>query len=92
MVDGDQLSLVADGAVADPRHLRREISAAIDQQLWTQAAQHEQGKGLQQGVDLHATRLHLARQETWPAQRGKLPHGLSHRGFVAFATPARLPS
>ena len=42
-VDGDQLSLVADGAAADPRHLRREISAAIDQQLWTQAAQQEQG-------------------------------------------------
>ena len=61
MVDGDQFSLVADGAAADPRHLRREISAAIDQQLWTQAAQHEQGKGLQRGVDLHATRLHLAR-------------------------------
>ena len=60
-LDGDQLSLVADGAAADPRHLRREISAAIDQQLWAQATQHEQGKGLQQGVDLHATRLHLAR-------------------------------
>ena len=41
-LDGDQLSLVADGAAADPRHLRREISAAIDQQLWAQAAQHEQ--------------------------------------------------
>ena len=60
-MDGDQLSLVADGAAADPRHLRREISAAIDQQLWTQAAQHEQGEGLQRGVDLCATRLHLAR-------------------------------
>ena len=60
-VYGDQLSLVADGAAAYPRHLRREISAAIDQQLWTQAAQHEQGEGLQRGVDLHATRLHLAR-------------------------------
>ena len=60
-VDGDQLSLVADGAAADPRHLRREISAAIDQQLWTQAAQHEQGEGLHRGVDLYATRLHLAR-------------------------------
>ena len=46
---------------ADPRHLRREISAAIDQQLWAQAPQHEHGKGLQQGVDLHATRRHLAR-------------------------------
>ena len=41
--------------------VRREISAAIDQQLWAQAAQHEQGKGLQQGIDLHATRLHLVR-------------------------------
>ena len=60
-VYGDQLSLVADGAAADCRHLRREISAAIDQQLWTQAAQHEQGEGLQRGVDLYATRLHLAR-------------------------------
>ena len=60
-VDGDQLSLVADGAAADPRHLRREISAAIDQQLWAQVAQHELGEGLQRSVDLCATRLHLAR-------------------------------
>ena len=60
-LDGAQFSLVADGAVADPRFLRREFSAAIDQQLWTRAAQREQGKGSQQGVDWHATRLHLTR-------------------------------
>ena len=60
-LDGAQLSLVADGAAADPRYLRREISAAIDRQLWGQAARHEQGMGSQQGVDWHATRLHLAR-------------------------------
>ena len=46
----------------DPRYLRREFSAAIDQQLWARAAQHEQGKGSQQGVDWHATRLHLTRR------------------------------
>ena len=60
-LDGAQFSLVADGAAADPRYLRREFSAAIDQQLWARAARHEPGKGSQQGVDWHATRLHLAR-------------------------------
>ena len=60
-LDGAQFSLVADGTAADPRHLRREISAAIDQQLWARAAQHEQGKDSQQGVDWHAIRLHLTR-------------------------------
>ena len=60
-LDGAQLSLVADGAAADPRYVRREFSAAIDQQLWAQASQHEQGQGLQQGVDWQATKLHLSR-------------------------------
>ena len=60
-LDGAQFSLVADGAAADPRYLRCEFSAAIDQQLWARAARHEQGKGSQQGVDWHATRLHLTR-------------------------------
>ena len=59
-LDGAQFSLVTEGAAADPRYLRREFSAAIDQQLWAQAAQHEQGQGLQHGVDWQATRLHLS--------------------------------
>ena len=54
--------------------------AAIDQQLWTRAAQHEQGKGL-------AARRRLARhqiaprtsQEARPTQGGTCSHGLSHR-------------
>ena len=45
--DGSQLQLVAQGTATDPRYLRHEYRAAIDQQLWEQAAQHEQGQGLQ---------------------------------------------
>ena len=48
--DGSQLQLVAQGAATDPRYLRHEYRAAIDQQLWEQAAQHEQGQGLQHCV------------------------------------------
>ena len=60
--DGSQLQLVAQGAATDPRYLRHQYRAAIDQQLWETAAQHEQGQGLQHVVACLAG-------ASWPLQR-----------------------
>ena len=62
--DTDEIWRMSEGpSEVDDAELLEEVAASIKRTWWRQAAQHDAGKGLEDGPDLHQARRHLARLE-----------------------------